>query len=119
MVTTKDKLEFVYAMARHSSLPLGAMYRLMRYAATYQRIMEHHCNGTCPYQHTGESKGTVITDDDVCVKAERIEKWIINELSTYECKAQFSGDPRGCCVKITVPDGYTNDMGQEGICVPA
>ena len=30
----------------------------------------------------------------------------------------FSGDPRGCTVKLTFKDGYTNDFGKEGYCVP-
>ena len=28
------------------------------------------------------------------------------------------GDPRGCVLKLTVPSGYTNDFGREGVCVP-
>lgn len=30
----------------------------------------------------------------------------------------FSGDPRGCVVKLKLPSGKTNDFLQEGICVP-
>lgn len=30
----------------------------------------------------------------------------------------FGGDPRGCTVKLTFADGYANDMGREGLCVP-
>lgn len=30
----------------------------------------------------------------------------------------FSGDPRGCTVKLQFADGYTDDMGKEGLCVP-
>jgi hypothetical protein len=30
----------------------------------------------------------------------------------------FSGDPRGCTVKLTFEDGFTNDLGHEGYCVP-
>jgi hypothetical protein len=30
----------------------------------------------------------------------------------------FSGDPRGCTVKLTFADGETNDWGKEGWCVP-
>jgi hypothetical protein len=30
----------------------------------------------------------------------------------------FSGDPRGCTVKLTFADGETNDFGKEGWCVP-
>jgi len=114
MVSTKEKMEFVYMMSKHSSLPLNPIYQLMRWAVTYQRIMEHHCNGTCPQVHY-----TVNNDYVGCPKADRLEKRISDELSTYECKAIFQGDPRGCCVKVVVPDGATNDMGQEGICVPA
>lgn len=110
MVSTKDKLEFVYVMAHHSSVPLGALYRVMRLASTYQRIMELHCNGNCPYRHS---------HNDVCIKSERIRQRIEDELDPYLCKPCFQGDPRGCCVKVIVPDGCTNDMGQEGICVPA
>jgi hypothetical protein len=31
---------------------------------------------------------------------------------------QFSGDPRGCTVKLRWADGETNDFGKEGWCVP-
>ncbi len=34
------------------------------------------------------------------------------------CAVLFSGDPRGCTVKLEVPSGKTNDWGREGICVP-
>lgn len=30
----------------------------------------------------------------------------------------LGGDPRGCTVKLVLPDGYTNDWGREGLCVP-
>lgn len=30
----------------------------------------------------------------------------------------FSGDPRGCTVKLTFADGFTNDFAHEGYCVP-
>jgi hypothetical protein len=30
----------------------------------------------------------------------------------------FSGDPRGCTVKIVCRNGFTNDWGKEGVCVP-
>lgn len=31
----------------------------------------------------------------------------------------FSGDPRGCVLKLAVPSGKVNDWGKEGICVPS
>lgn len=30
----------------------------------------------------------------------------------------FQGDPRGACVKLSVPSGKTDDWGRTGICVP-
>ena len=30
----------------------------------------------------------------------------------------FNGDPRGAVLKLKVPSGRTNDLGQEGVCVP-
>ena len=30
----------------------------------------------------------------------------------------FQGDPRGACVKLTVPSGKTDDWGRTGVCVP-
>jgi len=30
----------------------------------------------------------------------------------------LGGDPRGCTAKLTFQDGHTDDMGQEGLCIP-
>jgi len=38
--------------------------------------------------------------------------------ASFGALAILGGDPRGCVVKIKVPDGFTNDFGNEGICVP-
>ena len=105
MITTKDKLEFVYAMAKHSGATLADMQRLLRWAATYQRLAETACNRELEPK---EEK-----------RKENARKAISERLRHFSCKATFQGDPRGCCVKIQVPDGYTNDWGKEGICVPA
>jgi len=109
MATTKEKLEFIYTMAHHSSVPLGPLTRIMRCASTHGRLAVHHCNGDCPYRHD---------ENGVCWKETRIERQILRELEPYEVSAKFGGDPRGCTVKLTVPDGWTNDWGNEGICVP-
>ena len=39
-------------------------------------------------------------------------------LASLGCGAIISQDPRGCCLKLTVPSGFTNDWGREGVCVP-
>lgn len=104
MVTTKDKLEFVYAMAKHSTLTLHDCQRIMRYAATIQRLAETACNRELTPTESARSL--------------RMANRVI-ELCGPSIVPIFHGDPRGCVVKLTVPDGYTNDWGAEGICVPA
>ena len=105
MVTAKYKLEFVYTMAKHSNITLNDCYRIMRCAATVQRLAETACNRE-------------LTEREIR-KDEHLQMDIIAIVAAYDCQVKFSGDPRGCVVKIQVPDGYTNDFGNEGICVPA
>ena len=102
--TTSSKLEFVFAMAKHSTVTLHDCQRLMRYGATVGYLAETACNRE-------------LTEREIR-KDEKVQMDIIEILAPHDCSAKFGGDPRGCTVKIAVPDGYTNDMGQEGICVP-
>lgn len=113
MITTKDKLEFVYQMARHSQASLSDLQRIMRLAGTLQRIAEEHCNEpVCRYGKHSE--------DGECAKQDNLEKKLLQLCLQNGMSARFQRNPRrGCVVKIAVPDGYTNDMGREGICVPA
>lgn len=104
MISTKAKLEFVFAMAKHSAATMWDLQRLMRYGATHNRLMVEYCNvGQSPER---ESKLT------------RTEQAIQKIVKSFGAIARFQGDPRGNTVKIVVPDGYTNDWGKEGICVP-
>jgi len=105
MITTKDKLEFVYAMAKHSGATMADLQRLLRWAGTYQRLCETACNRELTAREE--------------TRKVRARAAITERLRHFSCKATFSGDPRGCCVKIQLPDGYTNDWGNEGICIPA
>jgi hypothetical protein len=106
MITTKDKLEFVFTMAKHgNNITLHECIRLMRIAAPLQRLAETACNRE-------------LTEREIR-KEEKLQMDIIAILAVVDCEAKFGGDPRGCVVKIVVPDGHTNDWGQEGICVPA
>lgn len=105
MITTNLKIEFVFAMAKHSDVPLNHLKRVMRHAATVQRLAETACNRELTVQEI--------------LKDENAQADIIALIAEYDCAAVFSGDPRGACVKIQVPDDYTNDWGNEGICVPA
>lgn len=118
--TTKDKMEFAYLMAKHSSATLYDIQRLMRYGAKFHAIQERQCNG---YANTDWGRAQESRDKR---KEESVVRRIGDILANLEPKgvtgcsvfAKFGGDPRGCTVKIVVPDGYTNDWGREGICVP-
>ena len=103
-MSAKDKLEFAFAMAKHSTVTLNQCKRLLRYAATYQRLAETACNRE-------------LTVSEIR-KQENIGMDILAILAEHDCEALLDGDPRGCVVKVKVPDGYTNDWGNEGICVP-
>lgn len=105
--TTKDKVEFVYLMAKHSNVTLHDVQRLMRYGATFHAIKERQCNG---YANTDWGRAQESRDSRKETSIRKAIKEIAN--------AHFGGDPRGCTVKIVVPDGATNDWGREGICVP-
>lgn len=118
MVSTKDRIEFAVLFCRHTKVaPFSDLAishdiaQLLRLAATHQHIAEYHCNGNCPHRHERFK--------DVCTKQLRIETKIRALLSKYARHPEFGGDPRGCTVKIVCPDGFSDDMGQEGICVPA
>lgn len=105
MVSTNAKLQFVFAMARHgNSISLNDCKRIMRYAATLQRLAETACNREL-------TKAEILKDEAMMAK-------VIEICAPSDIEPSFSGDPRGCVVKLVVPDGYTDDFGREGICVP-
>ncbi len=104
-MSTREKLEFVYLMAKHSKASLSDCQRLMRFAATHQRICTDECNREIS---NGEQ-----------AKKIRVQRKIVALCAGFNVKPKFSGDPRGCTVKLQVPDGHTNDWGREGIAVPA
>lgn len=102
--TTAAKAEFAYLMAIHSAASLSQIQRLMRYGSSYGRFQEMACNDQLTEQQMG--------------KEQRLERAIDLLCKEFGATPKFSGDPRGNTVKIQVPDGYTNDWGKEGICVP-
>lgn len=110
--STKEKMKFAYAMAKHSNATLHDLQRILRYGATYHGIQERECNG---YANTDWGRAQEARDKD---KARRMEAKLRSETKSFGADVTFGGDPRGCTVKIVVPDGYTNDWGKEGICVP-
>jgi len=77
---------------------------LLYCGATYRRYAETHCNRE-------------LTELEQ-VKYRRVANRILDICKEFGGIPVFQGDPRGNTVKIKVYDGYTNDFGSEGICVP-
>jgi len=100
----KERLEFGLAMGRHSTATLHDLTRLLRYGATYHRLQETACE-------------RMLTDKERKQEV-RTEEAIEKLCASFGASVEFQGDPRGCTVKIQVSDGYTNDWGKTGICVP-
>jgi len=129
--TQKNRLEFIRLMILHTpdTLAFGkarqAASRLLRYGATYGRIQELWCSGPqlCngltleQYRQIDERYNTV-TVPFYERKEARIEKAIRLLCAGIGCEPIFGGDPRGATIKIKMPDGFTNDWGHEGVCVP-
>lgn len=124
MGMTKDKMEFAYLMAKHSTATLRDIEALLRYGATYNRIATDMLNGPDYSKCRNDAERNHVSkvwqeyQDTLPVKQSRIKMKIHKILGTFNASARFQNDARGCTVKIAVPDGYTNDWGKEGICVP-
>lgn len=103
-MSSKDRAEFMFLIGRHSTISWGNARGIMRYAATLARLAEKQCNE--PWTERDQRK------------QDRIKGMVEQLCKIHGTMPRFSNDPRGAVVKIAVPDGYTNDWGREGICVP-
>ena len=117
--SSKDREQFVSLIAQHAGEHNGLnvfqfAQTLMRYGATLGRIAENQCNGYQTPSYEWDEKAEKRDEK----KEERIQKRVTDLCAAFQCKPIFQGDPRGNVLKIAVPDGYTNDWGREGICVP-
>ena len=121
--TQKQRWEFIETLLHHldqngnwswyhDGIPFAK--RLLRYGATLGRIAENQCNGYQEWNGNWDQKAA----DREEQKEERIRMKVTVLCGTFGCTPVFQGDPRGNVLKIQVPDGYTNDWGKEGICVP-
>ncbi len=127
-IRQKEREEFLVSITREG-VPLDVARKVMRNAATIQRLSEAECNGDYPCDN-GERKVSF------CTRCESgYVKWVLKKgglcpncraqdrvaalLAPYSVKPDFQGDPRGACVKLVVPSGRTDDWGKTGICVPA
>ena len=94
---------------------------LLRHAKTHGNIQEANCNGVeIWYGESNESfsKRQAAFERQLERKETRIENRITALAEILGFGAILQGDPRGSTVKLTVPSGYTNDWGREGVCVP-
>lgn len=107
--------QFLKDIDAHSSNPSKVTERdaktLMTNARVHHRLMEMLCSNEdfCKdIDEEGNHPHVVAQRKLVQQTAKRLgAKGVI-----------FSGDPRGCTVKLTWEDGATNDFGKEGWCVP-
>jgi hypothetical protein len=123
-MSRKERHEFIATLYDHSphkwqeSDPPMFIQRnaelLMRYSATLHRLAEELCNGYQDYKGNWDEKRTEKAEK----KQSRIEQRAAEVAAAIGGKVITGGDPRGCVLKIIFPDGYTNDWGKEGICVP-
>lgn len=140
MSRQREREEFVAKMTQEG-VPVEVARKLLRAAASLQRIAELQCSSEaadrdrvrCP----GDRKegGCLCRDygsyrnepgnlghgkvPHVNVQEDRIERRVKKLCSIYGVKPIFQGDPRGAVVKLQVPSGKTDDWGATGLCVPA
>lgn len=88
--------------------PTFAAY-LIRLATGHHKAMEDDCNGLDIHDDDGEPLPPLAR-----LKAKLTKAAEDAQLSGVI----FSGDPRGCTVKLIMPNGETNDWGKEGWCIP-
>ncbi len=128
MATQRDRWEFIHLMMKHTAAPepevQRAAVRLLRYGATLRRLYTDLCNGP-NYERCHNEADYAFTlkewqryQDRIPPKKDRIKAKVTMLCASIGCKPLFQSDPRGATLKIVVPDGYTNDWGREGICVP-
>ena len=115
-VTVLD--QFTYDLRRHGKetgivLLRGGAMELIKQAARHERYMVAQCNGEYPYGRNHDSDNGHPAPVEACRNVIR--------MLAESCGAEgviFGGDPRGCTCKLTFEDGFTNDFGKEGYCVP-
>lgn len=89
---------------------VDAARNLIRLAAKHHKLMELLCSDEAfcrEVNEDGEHPKVIACRKRISAVAESIGVGVL-----------FSGDPRRCTVKLTFADGFTNDFGKEGYCVP-
>lgn len=83
MTTTKAKLEFVHAMARHTRATVRQCEALMRYAASLNTLAVNECNGE------GRESGSRWGEHDIA-KRERIRRKVTELCAEIRANETFS-----------------------------
>jgi hypothetical protein len=110
MINRKDTIDFSIRLARELPKWGGIrgqselVERVLQLGQRYQTLQVKRCNQP---QTERDKKGI-----------ERIEKEVAELLRPLGITPIFSSDPCGATIKLCMPSGYTNDMAQEGLCVP-
>lgn len=108
------------------------VHKLMRLARKHHSLCEDQCNGVnmCPHCGGAGQLPDPDTEDPYGLDCEpcggsgvrglaQLQRRILATAERLGAKGvRFSGDPRGCTVKLIFHDGATNDFGREGWCVP-
>jgi hypothetical protein len=94
---------------------------LIARAKLHHGLCEDQCNGTnqCRSRKHDQAPEDCPACDGTGVHGMgTIRKQLREQAADMGCGVRFSGDPRGCTVRLILPDGFTNDWGHEGYCVP-
>jgi hypothetical protein len=105
--TSRELVSFAVALAeefpRVAGMP-ALVLKLVRLSKRHHRLQELGCNrGLSAAEEAAEK---------------RCEDAIQRLCRGLGCEPVFSGDPRGCTVKLRLPSGRTNDFAGTGLCVP-
>ena len=127
--TQLERERFIEKLYKHAGRDLGISETrhiakiIMHNGATYAHIQEDACNAPDAKYGQDEYNARMqrLWERRIAAnerKEARIEARVSQLAALLNCKAVFQGDPRGSTIKIACPDGFADDMGREGICVP-
>lgn len=113
MATDKERRAFTKTLMEHvpgtaAMTTDRAAYLLLRHGTTHKRLQEM----ACTVEMTEGQERRHEAQDTAC------EERITAICTAVGITPIFSGDPRGHTVKLTLPDGYVDDWGLTGFCVP-
>lgn len=124
MTSRRHREDFIARLAKHNIRPDDAR-KLLRYARTLHRLAEAQCNGDWPADNgqrpvepCAECDGLWVPS--VLLKGKRCPDCRTTALVRNICQhigiePEFSGDPRGCVLKLRIPGDPGNCWGGDGL----